>query len=444
MSNAGLFRLLGIAASVMLVTGCGANLAHPTAPVQTSVGAPIHHLRSLAGRMQPIYDFNGSPDGSSPVDRSNNHTPLIAHTATDSMTTYAGGDSNNDGTVASVTQKGHESVVYTFKNTPDGANPAGSLYAPKHTPAIFYLATTHGGTNGLGAVIQLTATKKGPWREQPIYSFSSYPNDGNQPWGTLIGDSQGNLYGTTFAGGTYNRGTVYRMAQWASGWTESVLYSFTGSNGDGANPYAGLSIDGKGNLYGTTYQGGDSNNDGVVYKLTLSSSAYGESVIHTFNGGDGSEPHAGVCIDPSGNLWGTTNFAGAKGAGTVFELSSAGSTYSERVVWNFGASGDGANPTGGILMDSKGRLYGTTEAGGASASGAFFTLTPAGGKYKENLYSFSGGMDGSHPYAGPSVDNKGNIIVTASQGGTGYGAVSQPAPTVHLTKVQYCVTVPAT
>jgi uncharacterized repeat protein (TIGR03803 family) len=205
-----------------------------------------------------------------------------------------------------------------------------------------------------------------------------------------------------------------------------VLHAFTGTGGDGANPYDGLVQDPKGNLYGTTLNGGSSSacsgGCGVVFKINTAGK---EKVLHSFSAGtDGANPFAGLVRDAEGNLYGTTNSGGSYGQGTVFELEHTGK---EKVLYTFTGEADGGQPLLGYLVrDAKGNLYGTTVRGGASSCsflcGTVFELERNG---KERaLYGFSGGTDGANPYAGLVRDAEGNLYGSTNQGGAaGYGTV---------------------
>ncbi|MGC9237993.1 MAG: choice-of-anchor tandem repeat GloVer-containing protein, partial [Thiomonas sp.] len=166
--------------------------------------------------------------------------------------------------------------------------------------------------------------------------------------------------------GTNNTGTVFQITPMG---VESVLHSF-GAGTDGNTPYAGLVMDASGNLYGTTVVGG-TNNTGTVFKITP---AGAESVLHSFGAGtDGNTPYAGLVMDASGNLYGTTSSGGANGYGTVFKITTAGV---ESVLHSFGSGTDGNTPLAGLVMDASGNLYGTTDAGGANNNGTVFKITP--------------------------------------------------------------------
>ena len=247
--------------------------------------------------------------------------------------------------------------------------------------------------------------------EKVLYSFGSYTGDALWPYAGLVMDTEGNLYGTTYGGGTYGLGTVFKLTPDGS---ETLLYSFGSQSGDGEYPEAGLIIDKKGNLYGTTYRGG-TNSDGTVFKVT---SAGVETVLYSFGGsaGDGEWPVGGLIMDKKGNLYGTTSYAGAYGGGTVFKVTPAGI---ETVLYNFGSIPDGNTPWAGLIMDKAGNLYGTTFYGGVYNMGTVFKLTP--GAVETVLYSFDGWSgDGQYPLSGLVMDTKSNLYGTTEQGGA-YG-----------------------
>ena len=224
-----------------------------------------------------------------------------------------------------------------------------------------------------------------------LHSFTG-GTDGASPYAGLIRDAAGNLYGTTVYGGTSSSGTVYKID--ASG-QEMVLYSFTGGN-DGGFPYGGVIRDSAGNLYGTTYYGGASD-AGTVYKIDASGQ---ETVLYSFTGGtDGGFPYAGVIRDSAGNLYGTTTGGGASGLGTVYKIDASGQ---ETVLHSFTGGADGANPDAGVIRDSAGNLYGTTISGAASEGGTVYEVDSTG--LETVLYSFQGGTDGYYPYGGLTGD----------------------------------------
>jgi uncharacterized repeat protein (TIGR03803 family) len=247
-----------------------------------------------------------------------------------------------------------------------------------------------------------------------LHSFAGGNTDGSTPWAGLVRDSSGNLYGTTYYGGTGGAGVVFKTT---STGTTTILHSFAGGNSDGAYPsFGSLVRDSSGNLYGTTYSGG-TGGEGVVFKTTSTGTT---TILHSFAGGnsDGAYAFAGLDMDSSGNLYGTTYSGSTGGAGVVFKTTSTGTTT---VLHSFtGGNSDGANPYAGLVMDSSGNLYGTTYSGGA---GVVFKTTSTG--TTTILHSFAGGnSDGAHPYAGLVMDSSGNLYGTSLQGGSGgFGVV---------------------
>jgi uncharacterized repeat protein (TIGR03803 family) len=255
-----------------------------------------------------------------------------------------------------------------------------------------------------------------------IYSFTGGA-DGFIPYAKLIGDGAGNFYGTTYSGGAFNYGTVFKVT---TAGRETVLYSFTGGT-DGANPTAGLTRDAAGNLYGTTNSGGDSSCSvfgsigcGVVFKVDPAGQ---ETVLHTFTGGtDGAAPYLGSLLrDNVGNLYGTTEFGGDSscstfypGCGTVFEVNAAGS---ESVLYRFTDGLDGGFPYAGLAPGPSGTLYGTNVARGPSGWGTVFKLGKSGSE--SALYGFAGSPDGAAPYGGVVHDSQGNWYGTTYSGGGG-------------------------
>jgi uncharacterized repeat protein (TIGR03803 family) len=299
-------------------------------------------------------------------------------------------------------------VLYNFTGGADGGYPYANLI--QDAKGNLYGTTSAGGPSGVGTVFKVDKTGK----ETVLYSFTGGA-DGGYPFAGLIQDPSGLLYGTTDSGGTSSYGTVFKVAPKTG--KETVLYSFTGSGGDGEYPNAGLLRDNKGNLYGTNEWAGASGY-GTVFKVGKTGK---ETVLHGFGGSDGAYPFAGLVRDSKGNLYGYTAGGGTYSAGTVFMVDDTGT---ETVLWNFSGGADGGYPFYGYLVrDSKGNLYGTTEGGGASGYGTVYKLTPAG---KESvLYSFTGtGGDGGWPYAGVVRDASGNLYGTTDVGGaSGYGTV---------------------
>jgi uncharacterized repeat protein (TIGR03803 family) len=264
--------------------------------------------------------------------------------------------------------------------------------------------------------------------ETVLYSFCAQTScvDGNQPYGTPVADSSGDhLYGTTYYGGANNYGEVYELTKSNGSWTESVIYSFTGSNnGDGANPFAGLVFDTAGNLYGTTYNGGASN-EGTVFELSKSGSTWTETVLHAFSnisGSDGTNPYSSLIFDAAGNLYGTTLYGGKGNVGIVFQLKPSGKKWTYHNIHTFPGSSTsgGGYPHGGLVLDKKnGYLYGTAYSGGLIWNvGVVFQLRQVSNVWLSSvIYTFLGDSLGQYPYAALATDAAGDLYSTTYSGG---------------------------
>lgn len=286
-----------------------------------------------------------------------------------------------------------EKDLYTFSGGAGGAYPIGGLVFDN---AGNLYGSTRGQGAGHGVVFELTRGSDGSWAETVIHTFGGYPVDGSQPAGGLIFDEGGNLYGTTYAGGSSVNcgfreagcGVVFELSHASGNWIETVVHSFTGSGNDGRTPNVGLILDLEGNLYGTTQKGGnacaDSSGCGIVFELSPAVGGWSESVLYAFTDGlDGGYPDSGLTRDASGNLFGTTTGPGedacsSYSCGAVFKVSPNGSgTWTETVLHKFTtAVPDGFEPAGGLVFGGNGVLYGATEGGGIANEGAVFELVP--------------------------------------------------------------------
>lgn len=253
-----------------------------------------------------------------------------------------------------------------------------------------------------------------------LYTFGSFP-DAQNPEAGLVFDSVGNLYGTTFNGGTHNVGAVYELSPVQGGWSEQVIYSFTGG-ADGARPVSTLAVDPNGHLYGTASMGGSGG--GVVFELSPSGGSWTLTVIHTFAGGkDGLFPLGGVILDGFGNLIGTASNAGMKNNGIVFQLSPprpGSNTWSESLIHTFQGGTDDSIPVGKLTMDRIGRIYGTTRGG----VGSVYRLNRSDGKWVyHSLWCFCNGGGGETLYGGVAVDGSFHIYGTTYGSANGNGEV---------------------
>ncbi|MGA9355104.1 MAG: choice-of-anchor tandem repeat GloVer-containing protein, partial [Terriglobales bacterium] len=243
-----------------------------------------------------------------------------------------------------------EKILHRFGKGSDGAYPyAGLIF---DTSGNLYGTTFFGGAQEAGTVFELAPKAKGGWTEKVLYSFGG-GTDGANPYASVVFDAADNLYGTTYQGGDYTSGTVFELTPNGSGgWTEKVLHSF-GNGTDGADPYASLIFDTFGNLYGTTYQGGVYGL-GTVFELTPKRGGWREKVVHSFGAGtDGANPYASLVFDAAGNLYGTTYQGGVYSSGTAFELTpKGGGGWREKILYSFGNVPDGADPYASMVFDT--------------------------------------------------------------------------------------------
>lgn len=324
------------------------------------------------------------------------------------------------------------STLHSFTGGNDGEFPDAAVTLAQD--GSLYGTTIEGGPQNCGTVFNLTPPATGavpssvlsPWNKNTPHVFTGPPNDGCLAYSNVIFDRTGNLFGTTYFGGTHDVGAVYELMRSGSTWTANVLYNFTWGD-DGGAPYAGLVFDGSGNLYGTA--SGSGINAGSVFELTPSGSGWTYHSLHIFQSGgtDGMNPYAGLVFDRSGNIYGATVYGGQYGGGTVFELSPSGGSWTYTLLYSLqGAVG----PLSSLTLDADGNLYGTRQGNGSSDDGSVFELTPSqGGWVFTDLHDFTGGADGATPEGSVIVDATGNLYGTASSGGTyGYGVVFEITP----------------
>jgi uncharacterized repeat protein (TIGR03803 family) len=329
-----------------------------------------------------------------------------------------------------------ERILFNFAAQTPGDLPRASLILDG--AGNLYGTTYQGGTHAGGVAFRLTRETGSGWKEKILCDFGGFFDgtmNGSRPSASLVFDPNGKLYSTTRAGGPHAYGTVFELSPNSDEtWTESVLHFFVGHPTDGFTPIGNVVFDSAGNLYGTTRNGGAYSYGNIFELSPVGDGTWTETVLYNFakdskNNPVGSEPGGGLIVDASGNLYGTTSGGGANGGGTLFELSpSNGGSWSVKVLHRFGKGVDGIEPTGGLVADVSGNLYGVTSRGGPYSSGTVyggtvFKLSPVGnGSWTETiLHNFGKGTDGGAPVGGLIFDSLGNLYGTTFGGGL-YGA----------------------
>jgi uncharacterized repeat protein (TIGR03803 family) len=335
-----------------------------------------------------------------------------------------------------------ESTIHTFTET-TSFWPQGSLI--EDAKGNLYGTTRGGGTYGVGTVFEMSppAISGGAWTLTTLYSFIPYGSGGYVPISDLITDSTGAFYGTTYSGGdpVCACGVVYKLippTKTGGAWTEQPLYAFTTNDGDGHLPAAAaLTTTSQGILYGVTIRGGTWDS-GVIYQLApAAGGTYTESVLYSFGDlEDASTPNGPILLDSAGALYGVTNFGGVFNAGTVYKFvpASNGQLATESLLFSFKAgTKSGTNPSGSLLWDSSGNLYGITNGGGSGQdAGVAYELTPARAAWTETVLYIFNKQSGSNPVGGLiwNPSNGALFGTTSSQNGktTGDGSVFQLLP----------------
>jgi len=374
-------------------------------------------------------------------------TALVADSNGNLFGTTAYGGNFGIGAVYEVTPvSGHsnEKLIYSF---PSGGHGIGGPFRPSTLPSPLIVDTAGnlfgeaeaGGDKNAGMVYELSPAANGTWTETTLYSFPSGVG-GNGPTGGLIMDQAGNLYGTTEYGGLgvhgaqqSGNGIVFELIRGQNGtWSKKTLYEFVGYPSDGSQSTASLIFDTAGNLYGTTSVGGHGTctatngtiiGCGTAFELAPVNGGWQETVLHSFAGTqDGIRPLAGLLLDKSGNLFGTTVSGGIGFGGAVFELSPAsGGGWNESLVFGFPDNNGQTAPYGNLILDASDNLYSTTSGvSNATQEGSVFKLSPnsRGGWTYTTLYDFTNLGLGS-PEAGVIFGPKGYLYGTTSNGGMG-------------------------
>ncbi len=369
-------------------------------------------------------DANGEfPEGS-----------LIADANGDLFGTTEEGGANDDGTVFEIakTAVGYASTPITLVSfNDDGAFPEGSLIADAN--GDLFGTTEDGGANDDGTVFEIAKTVGG-YASTPITLVSFNDDDGAFPEGSLIADANGDLFGTTLAGGANDDGTVFDIAKTAGGYagTPTTLMSFDKAHG--AFPEGSLIADANGDLFGTTLEGG-ANNDGTVFEIAKTAGGYAgtPTILVSFNGPNGFVPGGSLIADANGDLFGTTTGADPSTGdsvtdGTIFEIVETGGEYASTPTTLVSFKGpNGEAPFGSLIADSNGNLVGTTDSGGANDDGTVFEIAGSGFALTRTapiltmLAGFSGGINGEDPEGGLIADANDDLFGTTSAEGAFFG-----------------------
>ena len=359
-----------------------------------------------------IHNFTGGGDGALP------EAGVTVRGGILYGTTFGGG--NGHGAVYAITHSGSDWVTLPISILSTGGTypVARVVFGPDGHP---YGTTQLGGSHNAGLVFDLIPpltickTASCYWKENILYEFQGGDNGAEPLFGDLVWDPQGNIYGTTSAGGFDGYGTVYELQPSGNSWVQTIIHRFLGP--DGISPHNGVVFGPNGGLYGTTE--GSLGGAGTVFELTyIPGVGWQHKLLYEFTTNDaGGLPRAGVIFDNSGNLYGATSDAGAEGGGTVFELMPSGNSYTFKLLYSF--SGDpSCGPFGTLTMDAAGALYGTTHCEGANHFGSVFKLTGTGnGWVYTSLHDFSG-SDGQYPTSKVTIDADGTLYGTASRGGS--------------------------
>ncbi len=387
-----------------------------------------------------VYEFSGSPDGSEPG------ASLVADAAGNlyGTTTIGGIQSSCCGTVfelsppATAGGSWSETVLYRFQGGSDGAGPHGTLMFDKL--GNLYGTTTFGGDDAVGPTVFELSPPSAPgvvWTKTTLFTF---PGNQYVLTGKLVMDAAGNLYGTSESGGSHHAGIVFELVApktAGAAWAERTLYNFHAFRGDGVGPRADLLLRG-GLLYGITEAGGAAN-QGTVFSLAPKAGFWTETILHSFTGNEGQTPAGGLIMDSAGNLFGAAQGTNTSlcdtsiDCGAIYELSPpavGGDPWQETTLFRFSSVKTGADPYAPLWHNAEGVLYGTTLYGGNGGPnmGTVFKLVPpavAGGDWTEVVLHYFRGVpagDGAEP-SGALIWSNGAFYGTTLFGGNGNGTV---------------------
>jgi uncharacterized repeat protein (TIGR03803 family) len=391
-----------------VLAGPVTNLMYTPATNYAGVDHLTFQVISGIPQIAPLYSFTAGSDGSIP------QAGLVWGGGGLLYGCTTNGGDHGHGTVFSVSTNGAFTALHSFTEGDDGAAPCGPLVVG--SDGSLYGTTSTGGSNSLnyGTLFKLAAGGT----VTPLYSFTQ-GSDGANPLGGLCFAGDGNLYGTTSAGGDSGNGTIFKAT---TNGAVTPLYSFPGGSG-GAMPEAGLTVGQDGSLYGTTAAGG-SYNDGTIFKVTTNGVF---TQLYAFTGGsDGATPLAALALGADGNLYGTASAGGTGANGVVFQVATNGLFTP---LHAFAGGDDGATPLGGLIQWGNGDFYGTTSAGGTNGFGGVFRVG-ADGSFTP-VYSFTGAADGAAPTAGLAQTGDKYLYGPAAAGGSnglGYGTLFKLLP----------------
>ncbi len=423
---AGLVSVATLAACGEANTGAGSIVPARVLSPATQRDAP-----------QVLWTFTGGSDGADPLGG------VISDAAGNLYGgASAGAFEDRGGTVVKLTPSGPagyaEQTLVTFEGS-NGLSPSGVL--AMDAAGQLFGTTVWGGRYGYGTAFRVTT--KGRIHERVLWSFGGSSSDGAVPDAGLAIGARGALYGVTEYGGRLGYGTIFKLDPVGREYRESIIWSF-GEGFDGRYPDDRLTLGPRGVIYGTASGGGNARGAhcprgcGILFTLTPTKSGYSEKVLRNFRGApnDGSGPSGSLGFDSRGDIYGTTYFGGdttcasGYGCGAVYELARSAAAYTESVLWNFGKGSDGDYPFGNVLIGPRGTLYGTTQQGGTHLAGILYALAPSRHGYKEKiLWDFNYGPYGYDPEGSVIMDSGHKIYGTAYAGGsTGDGTVFRFAP----------------
>ncbi|MGA9017839.1 MAG: choice-of-anchor tandem repeat GloVer-containing protein [Candidatus Cybelea sp.] len=421
-------RFLGASFIAAVLVACNEmSTGIAPAPPPTRAESAASRQQASVGTIEVLWTFTNGSDGADP------RGGVIADAGGNLYGgASAGAHDDFDGTVFELTPSAtgyHERTLVRFKG-PDGDSPSGGLVMD--AAGQLFGTTVWGGRYKYGTAFYVTT--QGRVQQRVLWSFGGNSFDGAVPDSGLAIDAHGALYGVTEYGGALGYGTVFKLTPAGREYRKSTIWKF-GTRFDGKYPDGPLTLGPHGVIYGTAGGGGNgcSNGCGIVFELIPAKSRFSQKILWNFKGGpsDGSSPGSSLSFDSAGDIYGTTYFGGdtscadGYGCGTIFKLTPSSAAYTEKVVWNFGKGSDGDYPLSSVLIGPHGKLFGTTQQGGSHLGGILYELTRKRRGYSERiLWNFARGPYGYDPEGNLIMDGERRIYGTAYAGGsTGDGTV---------------------